>query len=299
MMHRIGTIAVAVALLLVAVNGVEANNSQQAAREAFKKGREAFKKGRYKEAALMLTKAHTLKPHPALLRYLGQTYLKLGDRKAAIDHFERYLRQAPQAPDREKVAAQIARLRLAPPPKPKSSPAGAAQAADTENQTAPAKTDLRPTGDDEEMPDLVARPKADANSGKARAFLRAAKWTMLVAGVGGLAAGVVFNAMASSAVGDLESEARANNPNLKAPTVVYQEKHFTLQQDYKRFNTMAIASYIAGGALVAIGATLFVLDRGGIKGSERRHASALGVSSISLAPMVGPGLYGMGSTVRF
>ena len=74
------------------------------AREAFVKGRNYFQAGEYDKAATALKRAYILRPHPALLRYLGQTYYKMNRAKDAVRAFKRYLKSGRTTPVLKKRA---------------------------------------------------------------------------------------------------------------------------------------------------------------------------------------------------
>lgn len=171
------------------------------AREAYRQGREAYKAGNYREALVYLKRAHELKPMPALLRYMGDTYYKMNKARQAITEYKKYLKEAPMAEDRAKIEERVRQLELIvgpgddeeddedysaapPPPPPEDDPAAAPEPEPApavkprpvprpapkpapEAQPAPAKDpeiDMRPTGEDTEDPLIAAdrRRKAAA-----------------------------------------------------------------------------------------------------------------------------------------
>ena len=105
-------IIVMVAVWAVAALPVQAQANDAEAKEAYKKGRALYKAGKYAEAVVELQRAYTLKPHPSLLRYMGDTYYKMNDARKAIDHYKKYLKAAPQAADKEKVEGKVRQLEL-------------------------------------------------------------------------------------------------------------------------------------------------------------------------------------------
>ncbi|MBW2731336.1 MAG: tetratricopeptide repeat protein [Deltaproteobacteria bacterium] len=284
----IALMSITLALTLGSVNVSHANTREQA-RAAFMQGRVAFKAGRFAEAAKHLSEAYRLKPHPALLRYLGQSYLKLGQASLAIKKFELYLKEAPSAPDAKKIRIRVAKLKRA-----------LAKAAKGKKAGEPAKpldAKLIPTGEDNEIPDVMGKPmakegeEAEEPDGSSGRWVTYGKWTSAALGVGGLAAGMVFNILASGKASELEDAAKSTNPDLNQPTTPYSAEHFSLQQDYKRFNTMAVVSYIVGGVFSAAAVTLFVLDRGNDTQEQARKTA--------FVPWLGPQSCGLAATVVF
>ena len=289
------------ALCLVVAPVSEASASRQEARAAFKKGRLLFKKGKYAAAVAALKKAYALSPHPALLRYLGQTYYKWNKPKEALVEFERYIKEAPQAPDRADVEAKIAEIK-----KVMASGSGGTRGDETPGDGAGTKghkIDLRPTGEDTEMPDVFKGGHRHPGRALARrgtgpgGFLTIAKWTSVGLAAAGLAMGITFNVMAQGEADDLEAAVTASNPDKNKPTVSYNVEHHTMQQAYKRDNTVAIISYVVGGVFTAAAVALFFFD-GDYKVEKKSPAVPSG-GGVAIAPAVGPGFYGVAGTVTF
>lgn len=70
----------------------------------------AFDAGRYEEAIREFRAAYDLVPEPRLSYNIGVCFERLERREDAIEHFERYLREEPEASDREAVRERISRL---------------------------------------------------------------------------------------------------------------------------------------------------------------------------------------------
>lgn len=76
------------------------------ARERFKEGVSFFDKKEYDKARVAFLQAYALKKHPAVLLNLAQSELRSGHEPEAAKHFAAYLREAPNASDSEKQAAE-------------------------------------------------------------------------------------------------------------------------------------------------------------------------------------------------
>ncbi|MBL9043252.1 MAG: hypothetical protein JNM83_16695 [Myxococcales bacterium] len=85
---------------------------EQAAKQAYARGAELFKNRHFTEAAAAFEEGNQLKPHPAFSYNLALTYRALGQPAKAIEYYESYLRDSPQATDRASVEAAIAEERL-------------------------------------------------------------------------------------------------------------------------------------------------------------------------------------------
>lgn len=88
----------------------------QQARASYERGAALYEAGRYHEARAAFLRAYQLSGLPALLYNLGLTEERLGDRAAAIAHWEEYLR-SPDVPDRAQVRAELMRLKQAEAPR--------------------------------------------------------------------------------------------------------------------------------------------------------------------------------------
>ena len=104
----------AAAIGLIAVVGAPGGPSP-AAQQLDKLGKEAYRKERYADAVAAFEGAYLEQPLPKYLYNLGKCHEKLGDLARASHFFERYLDEAPEAEDRDKVqaVAKMLRIRLA------------------------------------------------------------------------------------------------------------------------------------------------------------------------------------------
>lgn len=268
-------------------------SSREEAREAFKRGRAHFVAGHYGEATAALKLAYKLSPHPALLRYLGQSYDKWNKPKTAIHYYNRYLKGAPKAADRRKILRRIAYLKR------KTQPKAARvhqkvkkQAADKEEVLTPPAVDLRPTGEDNEMPDVFGAQRHHTQGAETESeqtnWLKVGAWSSVALTGASVVMGSVFLMMANSEASDLEDAVKSTNPDGKTPTVSYNETHFDMQQAYQRNNTIATVSFIAGGVFAATAVTLFLLESK--KGND---------SNVAIIPAAGPQQLGVSATLRF
>ena len=304
------------------------------ARAAFARARDHFKSKNYREALVELNKAYRLKPHPSLLRYIGDTYYKMNKARQAIKTYKKYLKLAPMAADKERVEAKVRQLELivgtgdedddddtkpAPPPPPPPPPTTRRP---TPTRTPAKKIDLRPTGEDTEdplkgghRPGVTARrrgpvstPIPGGHRGGRRdsgmGALTIAKWTSLGVGIAGLTMGIVLNRLAASDATDLEdsvlndcpdsNKSCKGNPDMNNPQVSYSKRHHDLLQGYKAKQAGSIASFITGGVLLGTSVVLFIMDRPSSK--KRRRASA---SPMTITPVVTGEVVGVHGELRF
>lgn len=81
------------------------------AQEWFQAGRMAFSNGRFDDALQAFRKAHSLSERPELLFNIGSAADRLGRDEEALEAFEAYLRERPDAPNRAEVEGRIRELR--------------------------------------------------------------------------------------------------------------------------------------------------------------------------------------------
>jgi|GEM_PF-6423433 hypothetical protein len=315
MMKLSGCIFLGLFTLTVAAEGpAMADNSQQQARAVFQKARALFKAGDYSKAVVELKRAYALKPHPALLRYLGQTYYKLNRAGEAIAAFKKYLKDAPQAPDRAAVEGKVRELEMvlgADTEDQDSAPPAVAPPPPTAAERPPTATRDLPTGEDNEVPDNIGgkngrptprfddRPAPVKDDEGSTSTMGILKWTSLGIGVGALGAGIAFAVLSASKGAELEDLVTCtdgpdcgNNPTKDNPQVPYQKSHHELLSSHKNFQTISIISFVAAGVLTAGAVTFFVLDKPKRRDEGKR-------SAWKFTPVVGAGLYGAQGSLQF
>lgn len=79
--------------------------------ELFESSSMAQRSGDFERAAAQLEEAYALFPQPALLESLARVYDAMGDHARAIEHFELYLEEEPDAPDRGEIEGRLEALR--------------------------------------------------------------------------------------------------------------------------------------------------------------------------------------------
>jgi hypothetical protein len=313
--------------LALAPTAARADNEAEA-KAAYARGRAHFKAGKYNEAVAELKKAYALKPHPALLRYMGDTYYKMNKARLAIEHYKKYLKEAPEAPDKDKIQTKVKQLEMivgaegdeksaapapapAPPPPPPPEP--------TPPEPTQPKVD-QPLGEDREVPVGLDKKRAPGvkpvepvrEEPKPRGRpLRIAGWTLLAVGVAGVTMGVVFNRLSAGKAKELEDSVRADcpvdpktglpaecggNPDMDKPVVAFDRRHYDLQQAAKSHRTVSLVSFITGGVLAGTSAALLIVDamRGG-----RPEKRAAGAGRVVIAPAIGGGVLGVSGEVGF
>ncbi len=79
--------------------------------DLFKQSAEHYKRGEFEQAAALLERAYELDPQPVLLYNLARAYENSGTWTKAIDAYERFLQEEPDAADRVAIKKRIAVLR--------------------------------------------------------------------------------------------------------------------------------------------------------------------------------------------
>jgi tetratricopeptide (TPR) repeat protein len=88
----------------------EDGGGDEHARELFELGDSAFQDGRYEDALGYFQRAHELSGRPELVFNIGSSLERLGRTREAIDAYERFLRERPDAGNRTLVEDKIAVL---------------------------------------------------------------------------------------------------------------------------------------------------------------------------------------------
>lgn len=78
--------------------------------DLFQQSRAAYRDGHFKEAADLLQRAYAVEPAPILLYNLARAYEGLGDLPHAVDAYQRYLKESPDAKDRGATEERIRTL---------------------------------------------------------------------------------------------------------------------------------------------------------------------------------------------
>jgi len=332
-MRRLLIFLVAV-LVIAQAEPAMADNAAEA-RAAFNRAKVHFKAKNFREALVELNTAYKLKPHPSLLRYIGDTYYKMNKARQAIKTYKKYLKLAPMAADKEKIEAKVRQLELivgagdddddddvrpAPPPPPPPP-----RASVTTPRKPAKRIDMRPTGEDTEDPLYAGhKPGVTPRRRSRRAVpsrrggqrggqrddgggsgLTVAKWTILGAGVAGIALGVVFNRLAASDASELEDSVKTGcppnnpgctgNPEMNRPVVSYSKQHHDLMQGYQTSQSVSIATFITGGVLIGTSVVLFVLDRP----AKKKRRGRASVNPMTITPVVTGEVFGLTGELRF
>lgn len=88
-----------------------AQDASAEARQAFEEGREAYESGAFEVALTSFERSYALSGHPKLLFKFGRSAEADGQTARAIEAYEAYLTQVPEANNRPFVEARLAKLR--------------------------------------------------------------------------------------------------------------------------------------------------------------------------------------------
>lgn len=102
------------ALLAPATSQAQNKQARAAARAAYGEGQSLFAEDKFEEAKVAFEEAFAAVPNPIVLRSIGECEVKLGQIGAAIESFERYLKEKPGASDRTAVEEKLVELRATP-----------------------------------------------------------------------------------------------------------------------------------------------------------------------------------------
>jgi tetratricopeptide (TPR) repeat protein len=223
-----------------------------AAKALYDKGLSHYNLGEFDEAIKAFKEAYAISQAPGLLFNVAQSYRLKKDYEQATYFYQTYLRLKPDAPNRADVEERLKEMQDAIEEQKKignKAPIGTVPPEGTPaTLTTPTPT---PT------PTETVAPEGVKNES-----LITAGYATGGAGVALVLTGLVFGRLAKNAERDLE---KLNNSGTW--TDAHQERY----DAGKRNNTIAVISFIAGGAAVATGATLWFL------GNQKRPASGVAI----------------------
>ncbi len=190
------------------------------AAELFKKSVETYRSGDFKQTIDLLDEAYALEPQSVLLYNLARAHEGMGNSDAAIETYEKFLVQEPNAKDRGAIEQRLTTLRRQRDERLALEKRSAAQPAQRAEPAAPERRPYRRSV----LPYVVGG-----------------------VGVAGIAAGAVFGLMATSKRDDA----------VAAPG---QREALDLEDDAKSRATLSNVSFVVGGVLLAAGVTWWLLD---------------------------------------
>ncbi|MGE0868534.1 MAG: tol-pal system YbgF family protein [Kofleriaceae bacterium] len=227
------------------------------AKAHYEKGQNHYNLGEFDQAISEFKAAYNLSSAPGLLFNIAQSYRLKKDYEQASYFYKTFLRLKPDAKNRPDVEARIAEMdklladqkaMASSPPTGTVPPDGETKPAESDKPEDTKPDDQRSAAGSSDAPIVVER-RADG-SGKS---LMTAGLATAGAGAALIVTGVVFGKMAKSASDELD----ALDENMGTWTQAEQDKY----DAGKRNNTIALISFIAGGAAVATGATLWVMGK--------------------------------------
>jgi tetratricopeptide (TPR) repeat protein len=189
----------------------------------FEESEELYNRGDFEGAATLLRRAYELHPDPTLVYNLGRSLEAMGDLDGAIEEYERYLREAPEAEDRGEVEAQLRSLR--------------------ERRDRLAEATEEPAGDP------IVEPGPDDEEPDANEGGGISPWPFVMLGAGGVFG--VVGGVCGLVGGGVHDDA-VNEP--------VQAEAFRLQDQADNLATVANVFFIAGAVALAAGVVVLVVE---------------------------------------
>jgi tetratricopeptide (TPR) repeat protein len=233
----------AVLAILLAAATARADK-QTDANNLFAKGQAKYLAGEYRDAIKFFDDAYQLVRDPVYLFNVAQSYRKLFDCIPASEYFTRFLNESTDINQKQRALVQKWVIELAPCVSERT--AAAAQKPRAEELTAPPPPP----------------PKRPVDPGRPYRI-----GGIAAAGVG--AVGLVVGAIFSKRGANLES--KLADCNLECD---WTDEREATDRAGQRANLIAAISWIAGGGVLATGATLYILGHSKRKRFERLHVSA-------------------------
>jgi tetratricopeptide (TPR) repeat protein len=251
---------VALALVLATRVARTDPSAQAKADMFFEKGQVHYDKGEYQAAIALFKDAYELVHDPVYLFNIAQSYRKVADCVEATDYYSKYLDALPTAANRAKVEGWVREL----------SPCVEQRRKEQDAAKRLEEIDRARRADAERKRQLAAPTEIDRGGA-----LRVAGLATAGAGAVGIAIGIGYSIRGANLKNRVANDCATS-------CVWDQEK--SLDAAGRHANTIATASYIAGGVVALTGAGLFVWGR-------------VRVETVTVAPAVGGA--SVGATMRF
>jgi tetratricopeptide (TPR) repeat protein len=265
-------IALSLLYALVTPRVVFADESSLLAKEHFRRGTKLYDLGHYPEAAAEYEQAYQAKDSPALLYNLGQAYRLGGQPERALASYRSYLRNMPNAENRDEVMAFIETLKKT------------IEAQKAAKEKPPTDT-LQPPATDK--PALVTRPETPPPAvveppAAAPVDDRPRTRTLEIAGLGVGAVGVASLAAGAAFAGLTAST--NNKLNHPAAGATFDK---SLADRGATFQTLEGVFFAVGGAALVTGVVVYAV------GAKRARAAT------HVVPVVGPSTAGASLSFDF
>jgi len=293
--RRRGVVAVAVLAALAAQLGAipeghaqpaaASDATREAARRKLVEGVEAMKRSDYQAALARFEEAYALVPSPKIHYDFGLTYVGLERPADALASFERFLAEAPDAPadKREKAASLVSTLRARVAAMSGREDHAAAAAAPQAAGTPAAAPVNRPEAVAPVAPMGLVGPRDEQTTAATAASADPLRTRRIVglsagaAGVGLLAAGLVFGVLARRESDALTRDSEMATPGHPTPFDPGKESRGVT---YERLQTIGL---VAGAVVASAGIVLYTTSR-------RR---------VVVEPVAGPAVAGVNVGARF
>jgi tetratricopeptide (TPR) repeat protein len=223
--------------------GMTDDEKKAAARAFYEQGLSAYNLGNFDDAIKAFSEAYSISQAPGLLFNVAQSHRLKKDYEKATYFYTTYLRLKPDAPNRTDVEARLAEMEKL--------------IADQKNmERMPPEGVITPEGGTQVTTNTQLAPTQPVDKSDPEAAKKAQSMMTLGlitggAGVAVVLTGFVFGGLASSAESDLNS--------LSSDRGTWSPEQQDRYDAGKRNNTIAIVSFVLGGAAVATGGTLYVL----------------------------------------
>lgn len=238
----------------------------------YEQGLSYYNLGEFDQAIAAFRKSYELTQAPGLLFNIAQAFRLKKDYEQATYFYSTYLRLQPDAANRADVEARLAEMQQALEDQKKlekKPPIGTISPEGTPSTTTPRTTVTTPPPT-VTSPPVVTTPSMPSGEsphddvappGKS---LKTAGYVTAGTGAAIVITGLVFGSMAKSAETDLNKL----STNMGTWTAAEQAKYDTGKRD----NTIAIISFVVGGAAIATGGTLWVL------GAMKKHDATVAIN---------------------
>ena len=241
------------------------------AKALYEKGLSHYNLGEFDEAIKAFRAAYAISQAPGLLFNIAQSFRLKKDYEQATYFYQTYLRLKPDAPNRSDVEDRLKEMQEAIEEQKRMGTKPPIGTVNPEGTTVTTTTTVStPTG---ATPTPTPAPGPTPEGGTGNQSLVTAGYATAGAGAALVLTGLVFGRLARNAEKDLNQLSSTNG--------TWTQAHQDRYDAGKRNNTIAVISFIAGGAAIVTGGTLWAL--GTLKKSNATVAITPGKTGTTFA----------------
>jgi tetratricopeptide (TPR) repeat protein len=258
--HIVTAIGLALAICAPRARAGDSDVNFEIAKKHYELGAKLYEASNIAEALVEFNKAYALRPLPALLFNIARCHEVMANLKLAVEHYRRFLREKPDAPERAVVEARITNLEK--------------RLREESKQV------------DQKKPPSSARPAPVSPPPHVLTWRSTVGWIAIGLGSASLVTGIACGVLARGKSGEYDDGVKTGRPFAELDEI---------DSAGKGYNAATIATLVVGGVLAAGGVGLVIWDRARPVGEPERPVAALGPRLLPFVGGDGAGLLLRGS----